>query len=261
MPPIVISVKRVACEEPPSPPRAGGVAGRRGGALTVRDAVGARSGAAGSGRGCGRGVARGMTGGCSPVPFPDTAASLPVSSAASSSSSASGAVSATASSSPVSSSVSVGAGWTCVASAAGAATTSGDSSSALSRRLLGRDRGFGARGRGGHGDGRARADRDRRGRAGAAAVAARGGDGLRRADGGGALDGGLGLAQPLLRVRNGKRLDLAGALGRTAGPIAQALELARLGEVEDGQDGEAEKRGKPDVGAVLLDLMLERERE
>ena len=88
---------------------------------------------------------------------------------------------------------------------------------------------------GGHGDGRARAHGDRRGRAGLAAVA---GGGLRHRlrgpDGAGPLDGGLDLgnAQRLLGLCHHARLELLRALGRAARPIAQALELARLGEVE-----------------------------
>ena len=98
-----------------------------------------------------------------------------------------------------------------------------------------------------------------------AAVAGRGlGDRLRRTDGAGPLDGRLDARAPrsaLLGLGHDARLDLLRALGRAARPIAQALELARLGEVEHCQHGQAEERGEPDVGAVLLDLVLDRERE
>ena len=55
-------------------------------------------------------------------------------------------------------------------------------------------------------------------------------------------------------------LHLLCALGRTPRPIAQALELACLREVEQGQHGQAEERRNANVGAVLLDLVLQRER-
>jgi hypothetical protein len=43
---------------------------------------------------------------------------------------------------------------------------------------------------------------------------------------------GLGLAERLFGLGDHASLELLGALGRTAGPVAQALELSRLGEVE-----------------------------
>ena len=55
------------------------------------------------------------------------------------------------------------------------------------------------------------------------------------------------------------RLELGGALGRAAGPFAQALDLARLREVQQRQDAEPEDRRDAGVGAVLLDLLLRRE--
>ena len=91
-------------------------------------------------------------------------------------------------------------------------------------RLDGRLPGLGARRGGGDRDRGTRAHRDRRGRCDLAAVTARGGGRHRRA--------GLGLAQRLLGLGDHARLELLGALGRTAGPVAQALELSRLGEVE-----------------------------
>ena len=40
-------------------------------------------------------------------------------------------------------------------------------------------------------------------------------------------------------------LELRRALGRAARPFAQALELARLGEVEEGEDGRGRRRREP----------------
>jgi hypothetical protein len=42
------------------------------------------------------------------------------------------------------------------------------------------------------------------------------------------------------------------SLGRTAGPFAQALDVARLGEVERRKDGQPDHRGKARVGPDLL---------
>jgi hypothetical protein len=42
------------------------------------------------------------------------------------------------------------------------------------------------------------------------------------------------------------------AIGRTPGPFAQALDVARLGEVERRQDGQPDHRGKARVGPDLL---------
>ena len=69
---------------------------------------------------------------------------------------------------------------------------------------------------------------------------------------------GLGRAAPARRRREASAetrcLELGGALGRAAGPFAQALDLARLREVEQRQHGEPEDGREPGVGAVLLDL-------
>ena len=51
-------------------------------------------------------------------------------------------------------------------------------------------------------------------------------------------------------------LELLVALGRAAGPFAQALDLARLREVQQRQHREAGDRGEARVGADLLDLAL-----
>ena len=61
---------------------------------------------------------------------------------------------------------------------------------------------------------------------------------------------------PALRIGRRARLELGGALGRAAGPLAQALDLARLREVQQRQDAEPEDRGDARVGPVLLDLVL-----
>ena len=126
---------------------------------------------------------------------------------------------------------------------------------------LGHDGGLRARRGGRYRDRGARADRDRRGRAGRLAVAARRAHGLRGPDRAGALRRGGGPGERRLGVRHGLRLDLARALGSAPRPIAQPLELARLGEVEHCEDGQSEKRGESDISAVLLDLVLYRERE
>ena len=55
-------------------------------------------------------------------------------------------------------------------------------------------------------------------------------------------------------------LQLLRALGRAARPIAQAAQLPRLREIEDREHGQAEERSDADIRAVLLDLVLERER-
>ena len=73
----------------------------------------------------------------------------------------------------------------------------------------------------------------------AAAAAAAAGGGRR----GGAL---LGLGRHA-------RLQVGVALGSAARPLAQALDLARLGEVQECQHGEPEHAGKAGVGAVVLD--------
>jgi hypothetical protein len=52
------------------------------------------------------------------------------------------------------------------------------------------------------------------------------------------------------------RLELGRALGRAARPGAQALDLARLREVQKRQDTQAENGRDASVRAVLLDLVL-----
>ena len=72
---------------------------------------------------------------------------------------------------------------------------------------------------------------------------------------------GTGVATDLFGVLLHGLLELGGALGRAARPFAQAFDFARLGEVQQCENGQTEKRGDPDVGAVLVDLVLERKRE
>jgi hypothetical protein len=101
----------------------------------------------------------------------------------------------------------------------------------------------------------------RRGRRGGGA----GRGGRAHADGHGRLGAGgrrLGLhAARGLGLRDDALLRLARALGRAAGPFAQALQFAGLREVEDREHGQAEERHDTDVGAVLLDPIRQRERE
>ena len=52
-------------------------------------------------------------------------------------------------------------------------------------------------------------------------------------------------------------LELGGALGRTAGPFAEALDLARLGEVQERQHGQAEHGSRARVAAIVLDEVEE----
>ena len=54
-------------------------------------------------------------------------------------------------------------------------------------------------------------------------------------------------------------LQLGRALGRATRPLTQALDLARLGEIEQGQHGKPEDRREAGVGAVLVDLVGDRE--
>ena len=71
--------------------------------------------------------------------------------------------------------------------------------------------------------------------------------------------GGAGCAAAAARLLGSaltRCLQLGGALGRAARPFAQALDLARLREVEQREHGEAEHGGEARVGAVLLDLVL-----
>ena len=63
------------------------------------------------------------------------------------------------------------------------------------------------------------------------------------------------------RLRHDALLELARTLRRTARPFAQALQLAGLREVQQREHGQAEEGGDADIGAVLLDLVLDGERE
>ena len=62
-------------------------------------------------------------------------------------------------------------------------------------------------------------------------------------------------------LRGDALLELLRALGRSARPLAQALDLSRLGEVEQRQDRKGRDRGEACVGSVLLDLARQREGE
>ena len=137
-----------------------------------------------------------------------------------------------------------------------------------------RARAIRARGRRRHRPRRERSGRGRgrRRRAGPGELAGRRGcAGRRRADArverggrrGGALRGGRRGRERLrddAAVRIGLRalLELDRALGRATGPFAQALDLARLGEVEHRQDPEPEDRREAGVRADLLEETAER---
>jgi hypothetical protein len=88
-------------------------------------------------------------------------------------------------------------------------------------------------------DGRSRA-RERTRRDGAGALGAHGPDGSDRAD-------------PLLELRR--------ALGRAAGPLAQALELAGLGERQQRQHRDADQRDEGRYRADLGERVRQREGE